>query len=50
MLPEMPNLEIDNPEILKEKLKAVLAKRFVVATNALNLKKFHLDPGMIRMI
>lgn len=41
--PAFPQCEIDNK--LKERLKQAMAKRYVHETNALDLSKFHRDPG-----
>lgn len=46
--PGFPVCEIDDK--LKERLKQAMAKRFVQDTNALDLSKFHLDPGKKKMI
>lgn len=39
----VPNVIIDNE--MKEKMKLVMAKRYNAATKALDLTKFHADPG-----
>lgn len=41
--PGFPVCEIDDK--LKERLKQAMVKRYVQETNALDLSKFHLDPG-----
>lgn len=41
--PGFPQCEIDDK--LKERLKQVMSKRYVQETNALDLSKFHRDPG-----
>lgn len=41
--PPFPQCEIDTK--LKERLKQAMAKRYVLATNALDLSRFHRDPG-----
>lgn len=38
-----PQCEIDSK--LKERLKQAMAKRYVHETNALDLSRFHRDPG-----
>lgn len=41
--PGFPQCEVDDK--LKERLKQAMAKRYVQETNALDLSKFHQDPG-----
>lgn len=41
--PGFPPCEIDDK--LKERLKQAMVKRYVQETNALDLSKFHRDPG-----
>lgn len=41
--PGFPQCEIDDK--LKERLKQAMSKRYVQETNALDLSKFHRDPG-----
>lgn len=41
--PVFPQCEIDDK--LKQRLKQAMAKRYVHETNALDLSKFHRDPG-----
>lgn len=41
--PGVPQCEIDDK--LKEQLKQAMSKRYVQETNALDLSKFHQDPG-----
>lgn len=41
--PGFPICEFDDK--LKERLKQAMVKRYVQETNALDLSKFHLDPG-----
>jgi nuclear RNA export factor len=46
--PGFPICEIDDK--LKERLKQAMVKRYVQETNALDLSKFHLDPGKNKKI
>lgn len=41
----VPNVVVDDG--MKEKMKLVMAKRYNVATKALDLTKFHADPGTV---
>lgn len=41
--PGFPQCEIDDK--LKDRLKQAMVKRYVQETNALDLSKFHRDPG-----
>lgn len=43
--PSSPTFINNIDEKLKERLKQAMSKRFVQGTNALDLSKFHLDPG-----
>ena len=43
-----PNCNID--EKFKERLKQAMSKRYVQETNALDLSKFHQDPGWCKLI
>jgi nuclear RNA export factor len=44
--PGFPQCEIDDK--LKERLKQAMTKRYVQETNALDLSKFHQDPGKMK--
>jgi nuclear RNA export factor len=43
--PSSPSFINDIDEKLKERLKQAMSKRYVQGTNALDLSKFHQDPG-----
>lgn len=46
--PGLPHVEIDST--MKEKIKAAMIKRFNVNLKALDLSRFHTDPGKRMLI
>lgn len=43
----MPFVEVDDK--LKEKVKLVMSRRYRVEVQALDLRKFHVDPGNVML-
>ncbi|KAK0074006.1 hypothetical protein PV326_012835, partial [Microctonus aethiopoides] len=44
--PGYPNCEVD--DVLKERMKLAMAKRYVAETNSLDLSQFHRDPELVQ--